>query len=180
MASWPELFQRYQQLVKKDPDLGLLAFLRTEEPWCFAHHPEHRCFEEHVWKWAGLYWCKGCVMSWLGIALGLLGHSGALALGYWWMRDYATLWIAVVFVGLLVPTLLTALLPFPRAIKHLSRIGLGVLVASALCYAVLAPWSLWWTRVVIVVVYFGVRIPMDRMRQMRNLRELQIARGGIK
>ncbi len=72
---------------------------------------------------------------------------------------------------LLLPTLWTAVWKKSPALKHGARFLLGLLVVSAVVYALALPWAAvdgWLTRAVLLGVYLLVRIPLERKRNLEN------------
>jgi hypothetical protein len=74
-------------------------------------------------------------------------------------------------VMLLLPAVFTALVGAPRVWKHVARLLLGVLMLSAIWLFVIT--DAWWVRIVLVLVYFAVKIPLDRRRRLENQKLLQ-------
>ncbi len=141
------------------------GYLKIHNPWVFSHHPAHNCFRDHVWAFRGLYFCKGCVVSCLGWTVAILTQ-----LGTGWLQALPVKTISCVFVALLAPVVLTSLLDVSRVWKHLSRFLLGFLMVSSAWYLFLA--DQWWAKVMVVLVYFGVKTPLDRLRARKNQRWL--------
>jgi hypothetical protein len=146
---------------------SLWRFLVRTNPWVFAHHPAKECFHGHVWYFRGLFFCKGCVMTVVGwiVAVGL-------QLGAGWLRIFPVGWLALSFVALLLPTVIIAIWGAARVWKHLSRVLLGVLMASSIWLFFIT--EHWWVRGVLVAVYFLVKIPLDRRRRYQNKKILHI------
>lgn len=160
------LKRAYDERPKEKADLSLWQFVAERDPWLFSHHPAAPEFRAHVWKIGGLYFCKGCVMTFAGGIFGLLF--------YWltgWLRAFSIFEIAVIFVLMLLPTLFTSLLRLPRTLKHVARFFLGLLVVSA--FLMLFVTDFWWVRGTIVACYFGAKMPLERKRNRENQRELE-------
>ena len=151
------LLEAYKNRPPEKEDQSLASFAAERDPHLFAHHPEGPAFREHVWRFGGLYFCKGCVMTLAGMVAGLV-----LFLVYPWLRHLSDAQTGLVFTALLVPTLLTALLKPPRPFRHAARLLLGVLMVSAFLFLFVT--DSWLVRGVIVAVYFGVRIPLEKKR----------------
>ncbi|WP_432797664.1 hypothetical protein [Poriferisphaera sp. WC338] len=144
---------------------SLWAFIRDRNPYVFSHHPSDKCFEEHVWNFGGMYFCKGCVMTFSGVMAGLVLQ---LVVGWLGMMEgvWETWGVASVFVGMLLPTVVLGALGGPRWMKHVGRFLLGVLVASAFCMLFVT--GHWWVRGVVIAMFFLVKIPMERLRRKQN------------
>lgn len=147
--------------MSRSSDESLWAKISRVDPWIFAHHPSHPCFHEHVWKWKGLYFCKGCVVTLLGMFIGLVS-----LLCVAWLNRLATEQIAILFVLFLLPSVFTALLGAPRWVKHCARFFLGVLMIASI-WLLFATES-WVVRISIVCSYFAFKIPLDRRRRLGN------------
>lgn len=146
-------------------------FVAKKDPYVFSHHPSAVGFREHVWKIGGLYFCKGCVVTFCGIVLGF-----AFAVASGWLRLLTDAQVGGVFALLLLPTFLVHVARLPRWCKHLARSLLGVLMASA--FLMLFVTDSWLVRVVIIGTYFAAKIPMERMRNRENRRIAQAREGG--
>lgn len=158
-------FQRWQSDASGEkPDF--VEHLKAHSPWIFAHHPQHACFREHVWKINGLYLCKGCVVTAVGFVAGLL-----LQLTSGWLSMFSEETLALIFVGLLVPTLITGTFELPRPLRHFSRFLLGGLMASALLLLFVT--ERWDVRIVIIATYFVTQRIFERKRKNRNREILQ-------
>jgi hypothetical protein len=136
-------------------------FLRRRNPHIFAHHPDHPAFRNHVWVFRGLYFCKGCVMTFSGMIFGavLYPFTG-------WLRGLTVIQTGLIFLAMLLPTLMTSLLPSPPVTKHIARFLLGILVASAVIMLFIT--DSWPVRIGIVLTYLAVRIPMEKKRRRDN------------
>ena len=158
----------YALQASRGRDISLWAYMKERNPFVFAHHPSDACFCEHVWCWGGMYFCKGCVMTFSGILLGLI-----LQLATGWLGRLENVWstwgVACVFAGMLLPTIVTGVMGGPRWLKHICRLTLGVLVASAFCMLFVTPY--WWVRIVIVSMFFAVKIPMERLRRKQMAKQ---------
>jgi len=146
--------------VPEEP-LSFWSHLRRKNPRMFAHHPPGEAFRDHVWEYKGLYFCKGCVMTFLGMLLGAILY---LATG--WFRGLNMIQTGIAFWVLLLPAVITALTPATPLIKHVARILLGAVVISAAILLFITP--SWWIRFFIVFTYFLVLIPLSRRRRRQN------------
>lgn len=140
---------------------NFLGFLRKRHPGLFAHHPAHPAFRDHVWTLQGLPFCKGCTVSFAGTAAGT-----ALYLATGWMKSLTDVQVGLVFAALLLPTVVTALVPSPPLARHGARFLLGILLVSALLMLFVT--DSWIVRVAIVLVYLAVRVPLERRRRRGN------------
>lgn len=136
-------------------------FVAEKDPLVFSHHPPGPAFREHVWKIGGLYFCKGCVVTFSGTVFGLV-----FAAASGWLQRLTDLQVAWVFLALLLPTPLVHLLRLPRSCKHLARFFLGLLISSAVLMLFVT--DSWAVRLTIVATYFVAKIPMERMRNREN------------
>jgi hypothetical protein len=111
--------------------LSFFAFLRKRNPRLFAHHPDHPAFQEHVWGYHGLYFCKGCTVTFGGIVFG-----GILYFSTEWLRWFSEVQIGFIFLAILLPSVVTSLMNLPRIVKHVARFLLGILgfMGSGLLY----------------------------------------------
>lgn len=148
-------------LASPDEDFSFWSYLRRRNPYVFAHHPPGEVFRDHVWEYRGLYFCKGCIMTFLGIFLGAILY---LATG--WLRGLNIVQAGIVFWVLLLPAIVTSVFPVPLFLKYLARILLGVVVISAVIMLFITP--SWWVRLLIVLTYFLVLIPLSRRRRRQN------------
>lgn len=140
---------------------GFFTFLRERNPYLFAHHPNHPAFRDHIWIYRGCYFCKGCTVTFAGILFG--------GLLYWltgWLGWFSEPQIGLIFLGLLLPSVVTSLVNSPRVAKHIARFLLGILVISAL--VMLFVTDQWIVRFVIVGTFLAVRIPLERKRRRDN------------
>jgi hypothetical protein len=142
-------------------DLSFWSYFRRRNPHVFAHHPPGAAFRNHVWEYRGIYFCKGCVMTFLGIFLGAILY---LATG--WFRGLNLIQTGIAFWSLLLPVVITSALRVPPFLKHLARILLGVVVVSAVILLFTTP--SWLTRFLIVFTYFLVLIPLSKRRRRLN------------
>lgn len=156
-----QLISRWRLERAAGRDETLWTFLSRENPWVFAHHPADNCFGEHVWTISGLHFCKGCLMTVSGWVAALIIQCVTD-----WLNKVPIAWITGVFIVLLTPSVVTALTGAPRVWKHVARFLLGVLMASSIWLFVVT--DAWWVRVVLVGVYFAVKIPLDRRRRAEN------------
>jgi hypothetical protein len=142
-------------------DLSFWSYFRRRNPYVFAHHPPGAAFRDHVWEHGGIYFCKGCVMTFLGMFLGAILY---LATG--WFRGLNLVQTGIAFWSLLFPVVVTSVFRVPPFLKHLARILLGVVVISAAI--LLFTTTSWLTRFLIVFTYFLVLIPLSRRRRRLN------------
>jgi hypothetical protein len=142
-------------------DLSFWSYFRLRNPYVFAHHPPGEAFRDHVWDYRGLYFCKGCVMTFLGVFLGMLLY---LATG--WLRGLNLLQTGIAFWLLLLPVIATSVFRMPPFLKHVARILLGVVVISAAIMIFVTP--SWLVRFSIIFTYFLVLIPLSRKRRCEN------------
>lgn len=154
-----------------EQSLSFFDFIRKRNPRLFAHHPDHPAFQEHVWTYQGLYFCKGCTMTFAGILLG--------GIFFWltgWLQWFSEIQIGFIFLGLLLPSVVTSLMNFPRTVKHAARFLLGVLVASAIMMLFIT--DSWAVRLTIIGIFLLVRTPLERKRRRDN--ESLISRFSLK
>ncbi len=141
--------------------LNFFTFLRERNPRLFAHHPDHPIFQDHVWTYHGLYFCKGCVMTFAGI---LLGAGFYLLSG--WLKWYSEIQIGFIFIAMLLPSVVTSLMNLPRIAKHAARFLLGILLSSATIMLFVT--SSWAVRLAIIGTFLVVRTPLERKRKRDN------------
>lgn len=142
-------------------DPSFWSYVRRRNPYIFAHHPRGAAFREHVWEYRGLYFCRGCVMTFLGMFLGAILY---LATG--WFRGLDMVQTGIAFWLLLLPAVITSVIAVPPLFKHLARILLGVVVISAVILLFVT--DSWLIRFLIVFTYFLVQIPLSRRRRRLN------------
>jgi hypothetical protein len=142
-------------------DLSFWSYFRHKNPYIFAHHPQGAAFREHVWEYRGLYFCRGCVMTFLGMFLGAI-----LYLVTWWFRGLDMVQTGIAFWLLLLPAVITSVVRVPPLLKHLARVLLGVVVISAVILLFVT--DSWLIRFLIVFTYFLVQIPLSRRRRRLN------------
>jgi hypothetical protein len=142
-------------------DLSFWSYFRHKNPYIFAHHPRGVAFREHVWEYRGLYFCRGCVMTFLGMFLGAILY---LATG--WFRGLDMVQTGIAFWSLLLPAVITSVIAVPPLFKHLARILLGVVVISAVILLFVT--DSWLIRFLTVFTYFLVQIPLSRRRRRLN------------
>ena len=95
-----------------------------------------------------------------------------LQVGTGWLRTFSIAWIGIVFVALLLPAVLTSFFKASRPIKHVARLLLGGVMASTVWLFCIT--DQWWVRGVLVVVYFSVKVPLDRRRRRQNMEILHV------
>ena len=157
-----ELFRDFRQRSRSgETDQSLLEFIVERDPYVFSHHPACDRFRGHVWKFKGLYVCKGCLMTFAGMVAGALVYVST-----GWLASMDVTGVAVVFSLLLIPSVIAHGLDLPRPLKHGSRFLLGVLVVSALIMLFVT--DSWTVRLIIVGTYFAVKIPLARRRERMN------------
>ena len=140
------------------------AFLKSVnqiDERAFSHHPNLPCFDDHVWYWRGYYWCKGCVVSFAGFLLGVI-----IQLSTGWLGSMSEELVGLVFIGLLIPTVITSLTGASRPAKHISRLLLGILFGSA--FLLLFVTDRWLVRFVVIGTFFAVRNPLEKRRKRQN------------
>jgi len=153
-------FQRWNALqIPNKPDF--IEHLKTHAPWVFAHHPQHACFREHVWKINGLYICKGCLVTSIGFVVGLLFQFAS-----GWLSLFSEEQLGGIFIALLLPTLITGSFGLPRPIKHIARFLLGFLMASALLLLFVT--ERWAVRLAVVACYLVVQYVFEKKRRKHN------------
>ncbi len=156
-----ELVREYRRRPASKSDQTVWEFIAEKDPHIFSHHPPVEAFRDHVWEFRGLYLCKGCVMTFAGMAAGAVFQ---VLTG--WLGRFGITEAAFIFVLLLAPTLVAHAFNLPRPIKHVSRFLLGVLIVSAIFMLFIT--DSWAVRFIIVCTYFAVKIPMERLRVRRN------------
>jgi hypothetical protein len=157
--------------VSPAQDLSFWSYLRGKNPYVFSHHPPGEVFHDHVWEYRGLYFCKGCVMTFLGMFLGAIFY---LATG--WLRGLNIVQTGIAFWVLLLPVIITSVFHLPLFLKHLARILLGLVVISAGIMLFITP--SWWVRFSIVFTYLLILIPLSRRRRRQNDTLLKSKGGG--
>lgn len=157
-----ELMQAYRRRPDGEADKSLWQFVAERDPYVFSHHPAGPEFREHVWKIGGLYFCKGCVVTFFGAVFG----AGYFAVSRW-LYEFTDIEVGLIFCVLLVPTLLLHLWRAPRWFRHASRFLLGFLMASA--FLMLFVTDSWLVRAVIAGAYLVAKIPLERKRN-RDMR----------
>jgi hypothetical protein len=151
--------------------LSFFAFLRKRNPRLFAHHPDHPAFQEHVWTYHGLSFCKGCTMTFAGIIFG-----GILYFSTGWLGRFPEIQVGFIFLALLLPSVVSSLYNSPRPVKHVSRFLLGILLTSAVILAFVT--DSWAVRLAIIGAFLMVRTPLKRKRSRDN--ETLISRFSLK
>jgi hypothetical protein len=154
-----------------EESLSFFDFIRKRNPRLFAHHPDHPAFEDHVWTYHGLYFCKGCTMTFAGILLGgiFYGLTG-------WLQWFSEIQIGLLFLALLLPSVVTSLMHFPGIVKQAARFLLGILVASAILMLFVT--DSWAVRLAIIGIFLVTRTPLERKRRRDN--EILISRFSLK
>ncbi len=155
------LLRAYASRPREKGDQSLWQFVAEKDPHLFSHHPADPSFRDHVWKIGGLYFCKGCVMTFCGAVAGIV-----LFVLTGWLHHVSTAQTAVIFAGLLLPTLLAHGFRWPRWARHAARFLLGVLLVAA--SLMLFVTDSWFVRVTIVGTYLAVKIPLARLRNREN------------
>ncbi len=158
-----ELMRAYRSRPPARAEQSLWEYVAERDPYLFAHHPAGKAFREHVWRIRGLYFCKGCMMTAAGLVLGIVFQATT-----GWLGALDTAEVAIVFVLLLIPTIISHALDLPRPLKHVSRLLLGVLLISAVFYLFVT--DSWLVRGIIVGTYLAVKIPLERRRRTMNRR----------
>lgn len=147
-------------------EADFVEHLKVHAPWVFAHHPPHACFREHVWKINGLYLCKGCLVTALGFVVGTVFQ---LTTG--WLSAFTEEALALIFIVLLLPTLITGSFRWPRAARHVSRFLLGFLIASSVWLIFVT--ERWEVRLVVIATFLVVRHLLEQRRRRMNDEFLQ-------
>jgi len=142
-------------------ETDFVEHLKVHAPWIFAHHPQHACFREHVWKINGLYLCKGCLVTSLGFVAGT-----AFQLWSGWLSAFTEEMLAPIFFALLLPTLITGSFRWPRAVRHVARFLLGFLMASTLLLIFVT--ERWEVRLVLVATFLIVKHLFEKRRRRMN------------
>src|SRR5699024_8734642 len=119
-----------------------------------------------VWKLGGLYFCKGCVVTFGGGICGIVLYAWS-----GWLRRFSDLEVGLIFGLLLLPAVLASIFELPRWSKHIGRFLLGILIGSALLMLFVT--DSWPVRIAIVVTYFVAKIPLERLRKRQNQQILQ-------
>jgi hypothetical protein len=156
-----ELLASYRSRPTEQGDQSLWQFARERDPYLFSHHPADAKFREHVWDFGGLYFCKGCVVTFFGALLGAAAFGATR-----WLYAFPDGVVGMIFVCMLLPTLVAHLGNLGRVFRHGSRFLLGVLLVSA--FLMLFVTDSWLVRGVIVASYFGGKIPLERKRNREN------------
>lgn len=155
------LLAAYRDRPEARADQSMWRFVAEKDPHLFSHHPATPAFRSHVWKIGGLYFCKGCVVTFGGFLAGILFF---LATG--WLHRFSDGQVGGIFLGLLLPTFLSQLPRVPRVWKHGARFLLGVLIASA--FFMLFVTDSWVVQGAIAGSYFAAKIPLARLRERKN------------
>ena len=100
-------------------------------------------------------------MTSAGFAIGILFQ---LITG--WLSSFAEETLALVFVALLLPTLITSSFRWPRAARLVSRLLLGFLMASALLLLFVT--ERWDVRLVVIVTYLVTQHLYGKKRKIAN------------
>ncbi len=164
-----DLFREYRQRSSPEAGQTLFEFLAEKDPHIFSHHPPDSCFRNHVWKIKGLYFCKGCLVTLIGMLAGAL-----LAALTGWPGRMAVVEVAGLFILMLAPTLITHVFDLSRPLKHISRFLLGIVMVSALIMLFVT--DSWAVRLLIVGTYLAIKVPLARKRARMN-RELAEGKG---
>lgn len=158
-----ELQSRYRARPKARQKETFWQFLRKENPYMFSNHPAAPIFREHVWDIGGFYWCKGFLISLVGILVGLLIYLTTALVDKGWLRYLEDWQVAIVFVAMLLPTVFTSFVKASRPVKLVARFILGMLIGSAIVMLFVA--NHWASPLIIIATYLGVRIPLSRKRK---------------
>lgn len=156
-----QLLACYRSRPAEQVDQSLWQFARERDPYLFSHHPAGAKFREHVWDFGGLYFCKGCVVTFFGALFGAAAFGATR-----WLWAFSDVEVGVIFAGMLLPTLVAHLGNLGRVFRHGSRFLLGVLLVSA--FLMLFVTDSWLVRGVILASYFGGKIPLERKRKREN------------
>jgi uncharacterized membrane protein len=142
-------------------DASFWQFLVNRNPYMFAHHPLHPVFQNHVWNFNGMYLCRGCVVTFAGMIVGLF-----LYLLTPWLKNLTDEQVGLIFLAMLLPSIITSLLPIRRTLKLISRFVLGILITSAIVMVLITD-SLT-VKLIIIGIYFSVKIPLEWKRRLEN------------
>jgi len=142
-------------------EADFVEHLKVHSPWIFAHHPPHACFREHVWKINGLYLCKGCLVTSLGFVAGT-----AFQWMTGWLSAFTEEALALIFITMLVPTLITGSFRWPRSVRHVARFLLGFLMASSLLLIFVT--ERWEVRLVVIATFLIVKRLFEKRRRRMN------------
>lgn len=83
-----------------------------------------------------------------------------------WLKRSSDVQKGFIFLALLSPSLISALLDLPRPVKHVSRFLLGLLLTSAAILLFVT--DSWAVRLAVIGVFLAVRIPLERKRRRDN------------
>ena len=83
-----------------------------------------------------------------------------------WLSGFAEETLALVFVALLLPTLITSSFRWPRIFRLVSRLLLGFLMASALLLLFVT--ERWDVRLVVIAVYLVIQHLYGKKRKRAN------------
>jgi hypothetical protein len=153
--------QKPEKNKAAEESLSFFTFIRERNPRLFAHHPDHPAFQEHVWCYRGLSFCKGCTVTFGGIVFG-----GILYFSTGWLKWFSEIQIGFIFLGLLLPSVVSSLFNFPRPVKHVSRFLLGILLTSVVIMVFVT--DSWAVRLAIIGAFLVVRTPLERKRKRDN------------
>lgn len=155
------LMKEYRQRPPEKEEQSLWSFAAERDPDLFSHHPSGPSFREHVWEIGGLRFCKGCVMTWIGMLFGAIFFACTQ-----WLYSLSVAEVAGVFALLLAPSAIVPVLGLPRGIRHVARFLLGFLMVSA--FLMLFVTDSWWVRGAIVVTYLVAKRVLERRRYREN------------
>lgn len=93
------------------------------------------------------------------VSFGLQGLTG-------WLSLFQEEVLGGIFLALVLPTVATSLLQAPRPAKHAARFLLGIAFGSALMTFFVT--DRWLVRVLLVIAFFAIRIPLERRRRRQN------------
>lgn len=156
-----QIWEAYKKRPKKRQKESFWQFLRKENPYVLSNHPPVPVFREHVWSFFGFYFSKGLIASFGGMFIGFIVYLSTNWLKL--INDWQT---AIVFCLLLLPTIVTVYLKSSRPLKLLARIIQGFLSLSA--FVKIFNSDHWLTPLIIIAVYFLVRIPLSRKRKRED------------
>lgn len=158
-----ELQARYRARPKARQKETFWQFMRKENPYMFSNHPPAPIFREHVWDIGGFYWCKGFLVSLVGIVSAWIIYLATAIIDKGWLRYLEDWQVAIVFVLMLLPTVVTSFVSATRPVKLAARYVLGLLTGSAIIMLFVA--NHWATPLIIIATYLAVRIPLSRKRK---------------
>lgn len=121
------LHNGYHKMTKFQSLYLRARYIHTTRSFYFAHHPLCETYQEEVIHWRNYYLCKGCFFGYLGILLGIT--VGIID----WLTINLINHLSISFLMLLIPTLLlpsffSIFFKFPRLIKNIIRLLMGIAI----------------------------------------------------